>query len=365
MNVSMRILGVLIVIAIVIGIMTMAAYVSQPEEQPGSDLKTTPAKTTVVCYAVLDAEFSRPILEKFSRETPYRVEMVFDTESTKSVGLTNRLIQEGKSGRSRCDVFWNNEVMNTIRLKRAGVLASYRPAAAREFPDAFKDPDGMWTGFAARCRVLIVNTDLVAPAERPQTLADLLKPQWKGQIGLAKPQFGSTATWVTAFFVRDQKAGGSASNLKRLEQLQREGYLKVLGGNKGCAQAVSSSALAMAFTDTDDAVVEQEHGKPVELIYLDGAQDAPGAMFFPNTLSLVKGAPNPAGAKALIEFLLSPAVETILAEGPSAQIPVNPAVKAALRVETPATVKPMPVEWEAVADQYKAAMQWAAQTFGE
>ena len=44
----------------------------------------------------------------------------YDDESTKTVGLTNVIIQE--AGRPRCDVFWNNEILNTLRLEEKGLL---------------------------------------------------------------------------------------------------------------------------------------------------------------------------------------------------------------------------------------------------
>ena len=56
------------------------------------------------------------------------VHVQLDTESTKTVGLTEAIIAE--RDRPRCDVFWNNEILNTLRLQKRGLLAVYRPAAA-------------------------------------------------------------------------------------------------------------------------------------------------------------------------------------------------------------------------------------------
>jgi iron(III) transport system substrate-binding protein len=125
----------------------------------------------------------------------------------------------------------------------------------------------------------------------------------------------------------------------------------------------------MGFTDTDDAIIEKEAGKPVEIVYLDSAQDQAGTLFFPNTLSILKDCPHPENARKLVEFLLSPEVELALANSPSAQIPVNPAIEAGEdftpRVATPATVKPMEVDWDAVADNWDASVEWVKETFGE
>lgn len=345
-----KILGLLVAIAAVVAAVLLLSGKDNPNE--------------VVCYTALDMEFSKPLLEKFEKDTGIKVLMKFDAESTKTIGLVNSLIAEKEH--PRCDVFWNNEIVNTIRLKKEGLLEEFHPQAARGFPDEFRDPDGMWTGFAARARVLLVNTDLVKPEEMPKRLEDLLNPKWKGKIGVAKPLFGSTATWVATLFAAS-KSGNSpgAGQLETLGTLAKERYLRVVNGNKASAQSVSGGNLAMAFTDTDDAIGEKEAGKPVALVYLDGDKDGAGTLFFPNTLSLVKGCPHGRNARKLIEYLLSPEVEKALAESESAQIPVNSAVETAPRVATPKIVKPMLVDWDAVADVFKESEDWVKQTFVE
>ncbi len=321
-----------------------------------------PASTDVVTvYAALDEEFSAPILDRFERETGIRVDVKFDTESTKTVGLTAAIVEE--ASRPRCDVFWNNEPVNTIRLKEKGLLQAYRPEAAARFPEAFKDPDGMWTGFAARARVLLVNTDLVEPGEEPRVFADLLEEKWKGKLIMAKPTAGSTATWVTVFYVKDKEAPeDETTHLDLLARLLKDGHMIARGGNKQSAQAVSRGDMAMGWTDTDDAIVEVEAGKPVKILYLGATPEDGGALFFPNTLSIVKNCPHPENARKLIEYLLSAKVEKRLADSASAQIPVNPAIQPGEdfkpRVTLPSQSLPMVVDWDKVAAHWDEAMAW-------
>ncbi len=364
-----RLGGIILVLFIAIAVFIYLMRSGQPPAPPGLPGQPAEGTAEVVCYTALDMEFSQRILKRFEEKTGIRVRAKYDAESTKTIGLINRLVNEAEH--PVCDVFWNNEIVGTLRLKQKGLLASYRPEAAQGFPNAFRDPDGCWTGFAARARVLLVNTDAVKPADMPETLGDLLNPEWKGKIGIAKPLFGSTATWAAVVYTRaQQNASGDAKSHKEiLEDLASGGYLQVVGGNKQSAQNVASGALVMGFTDTDDAIIEQEGGKPVEIVYLDGAKDQAGTLFFPNTLSILKHCPHPQNARKLVEFLLSPEVELALANSPSAQIPVNPAVEAGEdftpRVATPATVKPMEVDWDAVAANWDASVEWVKETFGE
>lgn len=322
----------------------------------------------IVCYAALDEGFSRPLLEEFQKRTGYRVNMVFDSESTKSVGLANRLIAE--AGRPRCDVYWNNEILNTLRLKERGVLAEYRPEAANGFPEEFKDPDGRWVGFAARARVIIVNTDLFPREHWPVSLNDFVGlaerlPEIKGKVGMGKPLFGTTASWMASLYqkeLRDDSEGDSPAH-KFLDALENDLQVRILAGNKQSALAVGRGDLFMAFTDTDDALIEMESGKPVAMIYpLDG-----GYMLIPNTLSLVNNCPNPEGGKALIEFLLSPENEIRLANSASAQIPVNPAIRPGVdyqpRIDLPAQSLAFQPDWQEVVKHWEEAMLWITDFF--
>ena len=295
---------------------------------------------TVVVYSALDREFAEPILLAYAKAAGVRVLSKFDVESTKTVGLTNLIAAE--AARPRCDLFWNNEILNTLRLRRAGLLQPFHPASAAGYPASFRDREGTWYGFAARARILAVNTERVPEARRPRGLLDLLDPRWKGKVAIAKPLFGTTATHAACLFA----AWGPEQARSFFQALKANG-VQVLSGNKQVAQAVSEGTAAFGLTDTDDAMGECDAGRPLTLVYPDRAAGELGTLFIPNTLAVVKGAPHAAEAEALASHLLSPAVETILARGPSAQIPLNPAVTAPPRVETPKTVRAMTVDWNA------------------
>ena len=298
----------------------------------------------VVVYTALDEEFSRPILERFDQQTGIRTLPKFDIESTKTLGLTQAIIAE--ANRPRCDVFWNNEILNTLRLEGCGLLAVCRPKLAETYPAMYRSPKGAWHGFAARARVILVNTKL-AGDDLPGSIYDLADEKWRGRCGLAKPLFGTTATHVACLFayLGDVKA-------QRLLNDMQANEVRIYGGNKQVAEAVSAGQLAFGLTDTDDAIIEVEDARPVKIIYPDQREDGMGTLFIPNTLAVIKGSAHQEQARKLIDYLLTPAIEIELANGPSAQIPLSSKVDVPLRVETPHTVRAMPVDF------YKAAEKW-------
>jgi iron(III) transport system substrate-binding protein len=156
------------------------------------------ARGEVTVYVSTDRVFSEPVLQEYERRSGVKVNVVYDTEETKSTGLANRLIAE--QGRPRADVFWSNEPVRTLVLKSRGVLAPYRSPGAQGIPDALRDPEGYWTGFSARMRVIAYNTKLVKPDQAPRSVFDLADPKWSGQVAIADPRFGSTSFHVAALY---------------------------------------------------------------------------------------------------------------------------------------------------------------------
>ncbi len=294
----------------------------------------------VVVYTSTDQVFSEPVLRKFEEKTGIKVKAVFDTEETKSTGLVNRLIAE--KDRPQCDVFWSNDVLRVEILKQKGVLAPYRSPAARDIPEAFKDPEGYWTGFSGRIRVFLVNRELVPREDYPQGLKDMLDPRWKGQFALANPLFGTTSFHVASLFV----LWGDARAREFLEGL-RENGLKLAASNGEVARWVAKGKVKFGLVDNDDAFAMIEAGYPVEMVIPD--QKGPGTLFMPNAVALIRGAPHPETAKKLIDYLLSPETEEALAQMVCRQIPLNPQAQPPQGMPRLSEIRTLKVDYEAVA----------------
>jgi iron(III) transport system substrate-binding protein len=121
--------------------------------------------------------------------------------------------------------------------------------------------------------------------------------------------------------------------------------------------------LAFGLTDTDDALVMIRQAHPVTMVYPDRGADEMGTLFIPNTLAIVKDCPHPQAARRLVDYLLRPETEKRLAQGPSGQIPLNPDVEVKLQVETPRTVKAMPVDFPEAVKQWDAAAAFVREHF--
>ncbi|MFO0844574.1 MAG: ABC transporter substrate-binding protein [Gemmataceae bacterium] len=215
----------------------------------------TTGRSHVVLYCAQDREFALDLLYDFRQRSGLDVAPKFDTEANKSVGLYREIVAE--KGRPRCDVFWNNEILSTIRLQNQGLLQEYRSDSAKAYPDWAKAGDGTWTAFAGRARVLIANTKLVAEKDRPLSLLDLADARWRGRAVMAKPMFGTTATQTACLF--DVLGGEKAK--RYLSDLKANG-VQLAPGNKQVAEWVArgrapgGQPVAVGVTDTDDAIGE-------------------------------------------------------------------------------------------------------------
>lgn len=305
------------------------------------------AEPDILIYCAHDQVHAEPILREFERRTGLRVRAEFDIEAHKTVGLVQRIEEEARR-RPRCDVFWNNEFAHSVALAEKGLLAPYDSPAAADIPEEFRDPERRWTGFAARARCYIVNTELLEPTQLSSSL-DLVDPRWRGRTALARPLSGTTLTHLTALYTLwgEQRTRSYLQSMREME-------VSFPPGNGPLARLVGAGELTFGWTDTDDYNVRRLAGDPVEIVFPDGGEDGIGVLFIPNTVMLLAHAPHPEPAKRLIDFLLSPEVEELLADSRAAQIPLHRALAGRPHVLPLEQMKPMRVDFNAIGRELAA-----------
>ena len=290
-----------------------------------------PESASLVVYCAHDREFAEAILREFERQTGIAVNVHYDTEATKSLGLVNSLLLEKEH--PRCDVFWNNELLGTCELKEQGLLEPYRGPGFERIPERFRDREGYWAGFAARLRVYIVNTDRV-PADAEQIEGRAADAPDLTRVAIADPRFGTTLTQYTVWW----DAWGE-EKLKDWHAATRRRGIREVAGNAATKNCVAEGACDFAFTDTDDFFGARDEGKPVAMlpVRVEGK-----TICIPNSVGIIRGARHPVEAQKLVDFLLSAETELRLAKSASRQIPLGEVPKE----QVPDDVRPL-VEWAA------------------
>jgi iron(III) transport system substrate-binding protein len=276
---------------------------------------------TVVVYSSADKEFAELIFRAYEQKSGVKVLPLYDTEETKTAGLTSRLVAE--KSHPRADVFWSSDTSRAVALVDQGVAASYTLDRAPTIPARYRSSAGLWTGFAGRIRVLLYNTSRVKPSEAPHSILELTNARWKGRFAFANPHFGTMSFHAAALFTK----WGDAEATKYFESLKSNGAV-IAAGNSDVKDRVADGRVDVGILDEDDAIVALRDKKPVALVIPDqDGPDALGTPLMPNAALLINGAPHPAEGRRFIDFLTSAEAEQILAASDAAQYPLHSGVK--------------------------------------
>jgi len=326
---------------------------------------TRRAGNTLVVYCTHDLVYAEPVLEEFTKRTGIAVTLVGDTEATKSLGLTERLLREGPQ--TPCDLFWNNEVLGTIRLQRNGLLQTYSGPVTQRFPAKFRDPGNQWCGFAGRMRVWIERRESRDERREPGNVAgqspfamsqqpfDFFslnpQPSTLNRFAIAKPLYGTTFTQFALLW----KLHGAERTRAHHQSLVERGA-KFVAGNAMVRDVVAGGSCDWGMTDTDDvfAALDAGHAVSMEPIRIDGK-----TICIPNTVALIQGSDRPEEARQLLEYLLSEEVEIQLAET-ARQIPLGTVAPEKIPAEVQPLAKWASESWNVAdaADVADECLQW-------
>ena len=188
----------------------------------------------VVLYATLGNEHSKIFAGAFRQLYP-KIEPEF--YSTGSSPLAERVLTEARNGRHLWDVVITTPFYTQLFMKR-GILAAYNSPERKFYRDGYKDSKGLWTSTYTNYAVFGYNTKMVPPLRVPKSHGDLLKPEWRGQVGMdARPY-----EWFAAFVnhVGEEKGLAFMRALAQQEPQLRNGrtlagQLVAAGENAGAA----------------------------------------------------------------------------------------------------------------------------------
>jgi iron(III) transport system substrate-binding protein len=297
----------------------------------------------VVVYSSADKEFAELVFRAYEQKTGVKVLPLYDTEETKTAGLTSRLVAE--KDHPKADVFWSSDTSRAVALVDQGVAESYVPRESAAISPRYRSPAGLWTGFAARIRVFLYNTASVTATDAPRSILDLTKPRWKGRVAFANPHFGTMSFHAAALFAK----WGDAMTTTFFEALKANGAV-IAAGNSDVKDRVSDGRVDVGILDEDDAIVALREKKPVALIVPDqDGPDAFGTPLMPNAALLIHGAPHPDEARRFIDFLTSAGAEQILATSDAAQYPLHPGGKGPAQLPPLEGLRVMDVDYAEVA----------------
>lgn len=214
----------------------------------------------------------------------------------------SRIVSERKSGSRTVDVVTMADTELIEELVESKLLKPFKPKAeiAAVIPDQYRSPDGYWNAFAVVGLVLIYNSQALKENEAPREWAALADPKWKSKLAISDPAKSASGLMMMKAMVNQQGWGW-------VEKLYLNDPLVVSNG-PGVDLAVASGERVIGAAVTGFASNTVKSGAPVKVAPLESLY------LEPYTLSIVEGAPNPAGAELLIEYLLSAQASKIFAK---------------------------------------------------
>ena len=233
---------------------------------------------------------------------------------------------------------------------QGGLLQAYQSVNYKNVPAIAKASNGAWATFVNNYFSFAINPEVTKT--QPKTFADLLHPDYSGKVAYSNPATagdGMAVIILTTSLMGEDKAFDYLKKLEKSAKFHTKGtgYLDVLLSRNEIAFA--NGDLQM---DLDDAANGGLSLKPIFLAAKPG--DEPTTFQLPYAIGLIKGGPNQAEGKKLIDYLMSTEVQAkvpdIFGIPGRTDVPLagknGEAVKQAI-----AGVKLIPVDWNQVMDE--------------
>ena len=277
----------------------------------GSDAADGP----LTIYSGRSEELVGPLFAQFTEQTGIAVEARYGDTAE----LAAQLLEEGDA--SPAQVYFAQDAGALGAVDAAGLFVPLPASVATTVPEAYRAPNGNWTGVTGRARVIAYDPEQVPAADVPQSIFDLTDPKWKGQVAIA-PTNASFQAFVTAMRVSQG------------DEVTRQ-WLEGLVAND--VQTYEKNGLILDAVDTGQAQLGLiNHYYWYEKAAEVGADamraqiaftkpDDPGSLVNVAGVGILKDTPN---ATAFVEWLLSPATQEWFVQN-TFEYPLVPSVAAA------------------------------------
>jgi iron(III) transport system substrate-binding protein len=177
-------------------------------------------------------------------------------------------------------------------LKQKNLLAAYKSPQASRYDVQLYDKDGYYYGTKLITTGIAYHTK--APV-KPESWQDLLKPELKNMTTLPSPLYSGAAQIHLATLMNDPQLGW-----QYYEKLKENGAMPQ-SGNGGVMSAITSGSKAYGVLVDYMAIREKAKGAPIEFVF-----PKEGVSIVTEPVAMMKEAKNIEGAKAFIDFVLSP-----------------------------------------------------------
>lgn len=274
-----------------------------------------PTSGELIVYTARAESLFKPVIEAFNQAYPdVKVTMLTGSNGE----LAAKLLEERAN--PQADLLVNSDTLTMESLAEQGLFAPNDSPEVAAVPESLRAGDGSWVALTLRPRVIMYNTDLVAPEAAPQTMMDLTDPQWRGQIGAADSRNGAMVAQLVAM----RHLLGEEAMTAFVQGLSANDT-QWFGGHTDVRKAVGAGELAIGLVNHYYYHLSKAEGAPVAVVYPDQEEGGMGLIVNSTNAGIIDGARHPELAKLFIDFMLSPAGQKVYADL-NFEYPVTPGV---------------------------------------
>lgn len=274
-------------------------------------------KTRLTVYTAMEPD-QLEVMKKAAEAGVPGIEIAWVRDSTGVV--TARLLAEKDN--PRADVVWGLSASSLAIFDQQGMLLPYTPKGADGIKKVFrsgKNPE-TWTGQDAYLSVICFNTIEAKKAKisKPTSWADLVKPEYKGQIVMPNPASSGTGYLTVAAWLQLM---GEEKGWKFMDALHQNIAVYTHSGSAPCVQPARGERVLGIGFDMRGAS-EKTKGAPIDLIL-----PKEGAGWEMEASGIIKATKHAEAAKKLIDFTVTKQANEIY--GKYYAIVAHPDIKAA------------------------------------
>ncbi|MFD3327726.1 iron ABC transporter substrate-binding protein [Streptomyces sp. NPDC058701] len=256
----------------------------------------------LVIYSGRNEKLVKPLLDELEKAVGTTVAVRYG----ESAELAAQIQEEG--GKTKAGLFFSQDAGALGALSTKGLLEKLPEASLGKVDPGFRGAAGDWVGTSGRVRVLAYHPGQVSKV--PDTVHDLVKPEWKGKVGYV-PTNASFQAFVTGMRVLegDDATRTWLKGLKANEPKVYDNNLKVL-------EAVGKGEVSLGLVNHYywyEQVAEKGEAKvKAKIHFLPGGD--PGGLVNTAGVAIVKGSDQAPAAQKAVDFLLSEKAQKYFAE---------------------------------------------------
>lgn len=236
--------------------------------------------------------------------------------------LIERLRSEGEN--SPADLLVTVDAGRLQNAREQGLLQPLKSEVlAAATPEGLRDPDGYWWPYTARARIILVSKERVEPGAIT-SYEDLADPRWRGKVAIRSSSSAYNQAWVASMVgangaeATEQWARGVVRNFARPPQGGDRDQIRAVANGLADVCIANAYYLGIMANSTDEA--EREAAANVRVVFPN--QDGRGAFLNVSAAGVTRHAKNVDAARRYLEFLVSPEVQQMIADG-SFEYPIS------------------------------------------